>query len=296
MTAIAAILSVAIIMQQRLLIHQAQLSTFADQNYLLLQGVQDQAVQDIIDYENAWLSHAQNSQLLILPTHLGPKHIQDVVLNASITDEQGLFNINDLLQPQQVQGFNNLMRVLEPSFTASQVHSLVHALSSWILPGNDMNDVYARLQPPYRKAAQPMMDVTALRLVDGVTAKLYTQLEPYIMALPIANKPIPVNINSASALVLLTLPGVNSIDQAQSMVSCRKRQGFFRNTDDFVQSCAAPLGIKNLSAGITDHSQYFLIRSVAENNEQQVFLNSLIVTQRDNNNRMVARIIWQQGS
>lgn len=138
---------------------------------------------------------------------VGPMRIQ-----GTIEDMQGRFNLNNLITPQgtpdmvAVGQFRRLLRVLGLDETLA-----LKALD-WMdadnLPqpaGGAEDEAYTRLFPPYQAPNRPMEDVSELLAVEGFDAETWRLLSPHVTALPVIGPPVPVNVNTATEEVLLSL-------------------------------------------------------------------------------------------
>ncbi|MCM5063369.1 general secretion pathway protein GspK, partial [Escherichia coli] len=68
--------------------------------------------------------------------------------------------------------------------------------------------------PPYLAANQPMQDVSELRLIRGIDARLYRKLLPYVCVLPTSDLSVNVNTlldSQAPLLAALFLTKPNSL-------------------------------------------------------------------------------------
>lgn len=138
---------------------------------------------------------------------VGPMRIR-----GTIEDMQGRFNLNNLVTPQgtpdmiAVDQFQRLLRVLGLDETLA-----LKALD-WMdadnLPqpaGGAEDEAYTRLFPPYQTPNRPMEDISELLAVEGVDAETWRLLSPHVTALPVTGPPVPVNVNTATEEVLLSL-------------------------------------------------------------------------------------------
>lgn len=276
-TALTAIIATALMMSQRLLIHQAALVTNTDQMYLDLQGVQDWAEAIII--KNADLQK-------IKPLH---KNFYGTHISGHIYPQGGLFNINCLLQTENQPRFIHLLRGVIPNITTRQAGNIATAVSEWLLP-SQADDYYVRQHPPYRAPHRLMVNISELRAVRGITAPMYAALKPYITALP--SQQYHVDVNYAPIPVLLTLSDKMNLAQAQLLYACRKEHGLFNSTTDYIKLCSmnTPLDVGN----ITVDEKYYIVRGSAKRSTQQLSLTSLLLKYADSNNHTAARIAWQE--
>lgn len=291
-TAIAAILATAIAVEQRYLIHNTELILTSDQAYLDLQGMQDWAVQLITNYEIKAKQKRLQAKDIPFNKKFGPKKFKQAVLTGIIKDQQGLFNLNNLVLPTNQLRFVILLQAVDLDLSKQQALDLARAVTAWITK-NSVDNYYLNLKPPYRAAHQQLVNINALSAIRGFTTKLVLALKPYVTALPLlGNSMIPVNINTAPAPVLMTLSPTITPVKAKAIVACRKQRGYFQNLSAFDAACLKPLGLPNLTKVGTD-SRYFLLRSQATMDHQQVFLTTFIVTQQQKDNKIGVQIAWQ---
>ena len=131
--------------------------------------------------------------------------VERAVVSGFITDEQGKFNMNNLVaggQPSKpdVEIFKAIL--------ASQglAPELADAVIDWIDPNDDLTSTagaesayYLALKRPYRAANQPFMQVEELYRVRGFDAAAVRKLRPFVTAL---SPHTAVNINTAGEVVL----------------------------------------------------------------------------------------------
>lgn len=142
-------------------------------------------------------------------TALPPIPVDGGFVSGHVTDLQGRFNVNSLLDtagnPVQnaVDYFRRLLTLLDLD------PELATAVLDWIdedinarFPGGAEDDTYLLEDPPYRAANRPMVSISELRLVQGFTDEALQVLEPHVTALP---EPTAINVNTATAEVLMAL-------------------------------------------------------------------------------------------
>ncbi len=318
-TAIAAIIATALAVQVRLLIHEGELVVNSDQSYLNCQSMQLLAENEVIKYVSQWTNvKTPSPQLILLKTKLPNTKINGTQLTGDIDDEQGKFNINDLVYTANQSRFVTLLQAVVQGISQQQSFNIAKAITAW-MTNDSQNKYYLSLHPPYQSPQAEMTDISELRLVEGVTPEIYSALAPYITALPITppsmltsktppetpttppsktptsktSPETPININSASAQVLLTTNPALTIGQAENLVTCRIRFGGFTSTQAFQTDCVQPASIPALT-DITTESNYFLTHVYALWNNHTVSLNSLLVTQIQKNNTLKAIVVWQE--
>jgi len=139
-----------------------------------------------------------------------------------------------------------------------------------------------------------MANISELRLIAGINAKLYQQMQPYVIALP---QITTININTATAPVLISL-GFNA-QQAAQIISARTETRGFENMQAF-QKIISQFQQDNdnqatySNADITLNSDYFINQAYAvlPQQQQSVIINTLLHRYTVQNKMKVA-IIWQ---
>ena len=143
------------------------------------------------------------------PTEVMP----GVVLEASLEDLQGRFNINDLVEqdgntPNQaaIAAFQRLLTMV--GLNAKWADYLVDWIdknSTPMFPDGAEDSVYMEMNPPYRTPNLPVTSTSELMALPGFTRADFDRIAPYITALPIG---VPVNLCSASGVLADALSGV----------------------------------------------------------------------------------------
>lgn len=276
-TALTAMIATALMVSQRLLVHQITLGINADKMYLDLQGVQNWAEEIIAKNED--LQKTESLQEDFYSIHVTGK----------IYAQGGLFNINCLAEIKNWFHFVRLLRTVAPKVTIQQAKDITESVSQWLLPSQS-DDYYIRQDPPYRAPHRLMVNVSELRAVKGVTANIYDALKPYITALP--SRQYQLDINYAPVPVLMTLNDKMTLAQAESLQACRKENGIFNSINDYIKLCGVnvPIDKKN----ITVNEKYYVVWGKAKRLDQQLSLTSFLMKYTDKNGHIAAKIIWQE--
>jgi general secretion pathway protein K len=165
---------------------------------------------------------------------LPPVPVENGELAGFIEDQQGCFNLNNLLldgalSATQDARFRRLLTILGLPL------ELDGALVDWIDAdsepqprGGAEDNVYLALDPPYRAANQPLIDIDELALVRGFDPGVRARLAPFITALPGRTT---VNVNTASPEVLAAVVEGLDLDAARLLVARRQRSYFHSNSE-----------------------------------------------------------------
>lgn len=304
-TALAAIIATSLAVESELTIHDATYMINGDAAFNALQYGEVIAKDAIKNYVNQWQMALQQpgiTEIKVLPAKLPSQMIDGYSVKITLENAQGRFNLNDLVYPQNQQNFIILLCAVDPALHREDAAVIAASITAWMLTGRD-NGFYAAQNPPYQSSKNQFTSVTELRLIRGVTPEIYEALLPYVTVLPIQMPKemadaqqeaqlTSVDFNAAEAPVLMALnPGL-TITQAQGIVDCRKVQGAFLTTQDFMNQCVTPSGVSQLSQ-ITAQSDYYDVHVQTTVNHTPVFLESLMMTTVTKNNTLKLIKIWQ---
>lgn len=222
-------------------------------------------------------------------TALPPIPVDGGFVSGHVTDLQGRFNVNSLLdatgKPDQnaVEYFRRLLTLLEldPEL-ATAVLDWIDADINALFPGGAEDDAYLLADPPYRAANRPMASISELRLVQGFTDEAMQVLEPHVTALP---EPTAINVNTATAEVLMALhPDMTAA--GVDLLMADREQKPFEKLSDFTGHNA--LNGLSLTVNVDVASRWFLVLTDVTVGIGKAQLESVL--QRDNNKlRVVSR-------
>lgn len=183
-------------------------------------------------------------------------------IEAQINDLQGELNLNSLVLANGE--INQLSRErFERLLIALDIRTLnVETLIDWIDTddqrtggaGAEDGD-YRIMDPPYRAADRPFVDVTELRLMRGMTDEAYQKLRPHVSALP--TRKATTNVNFATAAVIRSLHSRISPGQAEAVVAAAEETAFETLDDFLARQEFAGLDISQRGLGVT--TSYFEI-------------------------------------
>lgn len=183
--------------------------------------------------------------------------IENGELTGYIEDQQGLFNLNNLVRGAKVNvaQLAIFQRLLS---TLGLPVALADTLADWIDADNEPQPqgaedaYYLALQAPYLAANQPLIDVDEIALVSGFDEGVRARLRPFVTALPVFT---PVNVNTAPPEVIAAVIDGLGLDGARALVAKRER-AFFNSYDEFFRQL--PPGLVAPIENISVSSNYFM--------------------------------------
>lgn len=272
--ALATIAALAMASRQQLDVRRIASLLHGDQGYAYALGVENwasailQRDRDDGDTDDLGEDWAQRIPPLPVPGGQIMGHIEDL---------QGRFNLNNLVKagavsPPHLEQFQRLLAALELD------EQLAVAVVDWIdvdidpqLPDGAEDSVYLAQDPPYRAANRPFTSISELGLVQGFDAEVVNRLLPYISVLP---KATPINVNTASAVVLRSLVEDLSDADAQRLVEDRGEDGYERIADFLKHDTLSGLQIEPTELSVS--SEYFLVHADVELGQARTRLYSLV--------------------
>lgn len=241
-------------------------SSWLRQNELTADHVQAQTLIQVgVDWTRALLRddrRASNIDYLGEPwaLRLPPIPVENGSLSGLIEDQQGRFNLNNLVKDGKVNlaqraHFQRLLSILGlPPELADAVADWVDADSEPQPEGGAEDEYYLALPSPYLAANRPLIDVAELVLVRGFDESVRARLRPYVSALPVFTA---VNVNTASPEVIAAVVDDLSLDGARALVEKRDRT-YFRDRADFQDQL--PRDVKVATEDIAFSSNYFMVQ------------------------------------
>lgn len=286
--ALATIAAAAMAARQQLDMRRTGNMLDGDQAYLYALGAESWAIGILANDQKENQTDSLNDKWA---TVLPPIPIEGGEISGAIEDVQGRFNLNNLLtqdgKPSQpdLEIFQRLLveAGLEPN--------LAQAVLDWMDPDIDPHppdgaedDAYLKEQFPYRTANRLMASPTELLLVQGFTPEAYARLAPYVTALPMRTT---ININTASAPVLMALANGISASDVEVLIEVRGKKGFPDISAFLQQSVLAARAINQASIGVV--SQYFELRAQVYVGQGRAQLSSLLERAQDGKIRAIMR-------
>jgi general secretion pathway protein K len=217
--------------------------------------------------------------------------IEQGTVSGEITDQQGLFNVNNLALEERasardIEMFRRLLEAigLKPD--------LAQAIADWIdadeeaLPvAGAEDDYYLRLPSPYRAANQPVVELSELLRVRGMDEASLARLRGFATALP---RRTPVNVNLAPPeLLLVMVPGLTP-EESRALASTRV-QAPFRSLEEFEKRLPRR-GLKWIEGTLSVGSSYFAVRGRATVGKADVRMEALLQRERG----AMPVVLWQR--
>ncbi|QFU77761.1 general secretion pathway protein GspK [Halioglobus maricola] len=235
-------------------------------------------------------------------------------LVGELEDLQGRFNLNALaerapesegrrqLTPAQKQ-FVRLLRALgDAGLGEIEAIALTQAIGDWLDSDNSVrpdgaeDDYYYGLTPSYRAGNRPMVSVSELRAVSGVTPELYLALAPWVTVWP--TKPVLLNIHTAPGMVLRSLGPDDSLEplsefDAESIVQYRAENGFADKEDFFSHPAVADRAesMTEVRGYVGEDSSWFLLRATVEVADRHTQMYSVL----ERTNRQISVMMRSSG-
>jgi general secretion pathway protein K len=162
--------------------------------------------------------------------------VERALVAGAITDEQGKFNLNNLVNAAGQKSDADLLVFQRLLVSLGLAPELSQAVLDWIDADDDVSgsagaedSYYLSLPRPYRAANAPMSQVEELYRVRGFDAATVAKLRPYVTAI---DRGSLVNVNTASAQVLAAVLGdAVSPDAVARLVERRKTRPFRSTTE-----------------------------------------------------------------
>lgn len=207
---------------------------------------------------------------------LGAMNVGMMQLTGSIEDVQGRFNVNNLVTVKgtvdwiAVNQFRRLLRILGLDETLAA--KVVDWVDSDNLPqqtGGAEDEAYTRLDPPYQAPNRPLEDISELLAVEGFDAVSFSALAPHITALPRPG-PSPVNLNTATEVVLLSLTEAPDQGRVQRWRELQLSGGI----PDLAQAQEALP--PEMRERVSLSSNWFVLRQAVSGDHTRFFMTSLL--------------------
>ena len=252
---LVAIAATAMSTRLQLDIYRTRLTLLSDKLYLASQAVKFWAFNELTNKQNKFRIADKQGKLVEFPSKLQTIY-PSVLTKGALYDLQAKFNLNNLINKKNQAFFLNLLE-RTTKLSSKQRETLVKALRDWLSPyepnqgANNFFNYYTQQKPTYFPAHQLMQNVSEFRLLFGVTAKVYQDLEGFIIALP---ESTPLNINTATKPLIMSLGDGLSEKKADKLIGARGEKGIRKLQD--IEPMLKKFNIRQEQ--LTLESQYFL--------------------------------------
>ena len=280
--ALATTTAVAMASRQQLDIRRTENTLYQGQALMYLYGVESWSQQFLAkDRRDNEIDHLGEDWATRLP----PLPVEGGQVQGYLEDLQGRFNLNSLNQSGDAgklarERFERLLRILELN------PEIISTIQDWLdkdiearFPAGAEDDFYLGLDPAYRTANQDMLSPSELLLLKGMDKETYDKLRPYVTTLPPTT---PININTASAEVLLSLADDLTPSGIEGLLKKREDKAYNKVEDFLAEEIFAG---KNIPLeGLSVNSDYFLLHAQADIGHVHQTLTSLFL--RNNEGRI----------
>jgi general secretion pathway protein K len=141
--------------------------------------------------------------------------IESAIASGLLRDEQGKFNLNNLVdsagkaREPDLLVFKRLLKSLGiDESIAANIADWIDADDDTSAPGSAENGYYTTLPQPYRAANRELTTIDELYRVRGIDGAIMRKLVPFISALPKrANERTKINVNTTSREILAAVYG-----------------------------------------------------------------------------------------
>ncbi|MBR9813250.1 type II secretion system minor pseudopilin GspK [bacterium] len=289
--ALASIAAVALVAKQNVAFHRTETLQRSQQAWFVARGAADwvktlletDAQDNDVDYFGEFWAQPVD----YLPVDNG-------VLSGRVLDQSGKFNLNNMAAPdpdgtRSIEIFKRLIRNLD-DLQGVDPDAIVSAILDWIdadaetrFPGGAEDGIYLSKSPAYRAANREFVSVTELRLVEGITPKLYAQLAPLVTALPEFSL---ININTADEKLLYALAENPSPSDIASFVEIRNEEPA-EDPRQITEDALLGPGVDANGLGV--QSYFFLLEGEANIGRGRVRLYSLLYRSTSGDVKVIAQ-------
>ncbi|NWN90556.1 type II secretion system minor pseudopilin GspK [Marinobacter adhaerens] len=219
------------------------------------------------------------------------------VAEVQIDDLGGRINLNDLVTGSGQVDPVTKDRVKRLLIALGITGLSVDALVDWIDADDQTISAYGAedgqylmADPGFRAANQPFVSVSELRLIEGMTEEIYTVLRPHVTALPVSG--LGINVNTATAEVLMSLHDELTAVQAASIIENREEERFESLQDFLALPEFAGLGLKPIGLGL--QTRFFEVVSRITYDNRVVNMVSKVFRNQDGNVQTIHRDTGQK--
>ena len=288
---LVAIAAIAMATRLQLDIYRTRISLTSDKLYLAAQLIQFWGLSELANPNQQFYKADSAGKVLDFPEKFKAIY-PDFQIKGSLYDLQARFNLNNVSDSKYQTSFQSLLKNSAKKLEPQQRSSLGFALYNWLIPyqpGHEATNnlsYYLKQKPPYYPAHQFMQNQSEFRLVMGVNARLYREMQSFIIALP---EVTPVNLNTASKPVLTSLGLGLDEKGVNELIEARGKKGI--SDINKLSLLLQKLNIRPEQVSI--ESQYFM--TVANVNSEDLQLTSYTILKRkkEKNGKITVSIVGE---
>ncbi|MEQ1581957.1 MAG: type II secretion system minor pseudopilin GspK [Steroidobacteraceae bacterium] len=197
----------------------------------------------------------------IWATPIPPLPIDGGELEGRLEDQQGRFNLNNLLRadgkanPQALAQFERILVALNlETRWAGMIVDWIDADANPNFPDGAEDGVYLGESPPFRTANMPITRVSELLSLPDFGLERYQKLLPYVTALPSGT---PLNVCTAPGIVIDALSdGVQSFSTDLKHLADMRADKCFPNLND-LRAAIGQAAFDGMKESLSEQSSYF---------------------------------------
>jgi general secretion pathway protein K len=279
MVALATVVAAAIAFDTAMMARRAAGGSALDQSLLIAGGAEALAAYALSEQLRQSNAVVHGDQIWAKP--IGPLEVvPGVLLEAQLTDLQGRFNLNDLVDRAGVRN-DVAVEVFERLLDAVGLESQwADLMVDWLDADNNPepqgaeDSAYTSENPGYRAANRGITSASELLALRGFGAERYRKLAPFVTALP---RGTPINLCTASGALLDALSNQRQWTQAPDALARNRAGKCFPNVTIFQSTADAQVFAKlQQSLPVGETSTYFSLRSLTSIGTAQFALYSLL--------------------
>lgn len=222
MVVIASIMAMGILNQQQRMLREGSLLLRQDQAWVYAKSGEYFLSELLINDAKNSKNNDNLSEQWAQP--LPPFPVEDGMVSGRLLDQSSRFNLNNLYHDgaPDKEAFEFFERLLKRVGLPSE---LAQGVLDWQDPDDTVtgsmgaeDSFYLGQQPGYMAANRAFVQVEELRQVRGFDQRSYQLIAPYITAVPYFS---PVNVNTASAILLSAISEDVLLNQVQEWISQR---------------------------------------------------------------------------
>lgn len=286
---LVAIVATAMTTRLQLDIYRTRLILTHDKLYLASQAVSFWALGELSNPQIQYTTQDKTGMVSHFPKNMVSIYPQ-VQITGGIIDMQNRYNLNNLSNKAAFPQFIALGKAMADKISDVDSKRLALALNDWLYPydlgrGEDAyTSYYLAQKPPYYPSHQLMQSFSELRLVKDVQANTFLALEPYTTVLP---EITPININTASKQVLLSLGNGLNEQRLTELISARGDKGI-----KDINQVNNILKKSNISSdNITIESQFYLSVAYVKSDDFNLTVYTLIKRVKSKQNKIAVSIV-----